>query len=340
MSASTGTLLLQKSDVVDLLSLEECIAAVEAAFRQHGEGRTPSPGILGMPATDGGFHIKTALLGTSPAYFAAKLNGNFFHNHRFAMPNIQGLIVLCDAANGYPLTVMDSIEITILRTGAATAVAAKHLARPDSKVATICGCGNQGRIQLRALLHVLPLEHVHAFDIDESVAREFASEFTTKLGIAVQTVKEPDAAARKSDVCVTCTPAKKYFLDSDCIAPGTFVAAVGADNEEKQELAPELLAANKIVTDVLKQCAEIGDLHHAIAKGLMTPGDVHAELGEVVAGKKAGRTSEEEITIFDSTGTALQDVAAAALVYERAMESGRGVRFRFDAATRGQSSPH
>jgi alanine dehydrogenase len=134
---------------------------------------------------------------------------------------------------------------------------------------------------------------------------------------------------RKSDVCVTCTPAKKYFLDNDCIAPGTFVAAVGADNEEKQELDPQLLASNKVVADVLEQCAEIGDLHHAIAKGLMAPGDVHAELGEVVAGRKAGRTCEEEITIFDSTGTALQDVAVAAMVYQCAMESGHGARFHF-----------
>jgi ornithine cyclodeaminase/alanine dehydrogenase-like protein (mu-crystallin family) len=111
--------------------------------------------------------------------------------------------------------------------------------------------------------------------------------------------------------------------------PGTFVAAVGADNETKQELDPQLLASNKVVADILDQCAQIGDLHHAIVQGVMTPGDVHAELGEVVAGRKPGRTCEKEITIFDSTGTAPQDVAAAAVVYERATESGHGARFCF-----------
>jgi alanine dehydrogenase len=330
MTSSPGTLLLARADISGLLTLDECIAAVEDAFRQHGEGRTSAPKVLGMPATDGGFHIKAALLGLSVRYFAAKLNANFFHNtQRFAMPNIQGLILVCDATNGYPLAVMDSIEITILRTGAATAVAAKHLARTDSKVATICGCGNQGRVQLRALRKILPLQHVYAFDLNEGQAHIFAAELSQELGIAIEAVKEPATAVRESDVCVTCTPAKKYFVHQDYVAPGTFLAAVGADNEEKQELDPRLFVSSKVVADILDQCVEIGDLHHAIAEGLTQRGSVHAELGEVVAGKKCGRTSQDEITVFDSTGTALQDVAAAAVVYERATKLGRGSHFRF-----------
>ncbi len=332
MTGSPGTLLLARADVVELLTLDECIAAVEDAFRQHGLGQTSPPKVLGMPATEGGFHIKAALLGTSPAYFAAKLNGNFFHNHqRFAMPNIQGLIVLCDATNGFPLAVMDSIEITILRTGAATAVAAKHLARPDSKTATICGCGNQGRVQLRSLRRVLPLQRVYAFDLNERQAHNFADEMSRELEIAVEAIAEFElpAALGRSDVCVTCTPARKYFLLKNHVAPGTFVAAVGADNDDKQELDPQLLACSTVVADVLDQCVAIGDLHHAISEGLMERNSVHAELGEVVAGCKPGRTSENEVTIFDSTGTALQDVAAAAVVYERAVKQGRGNRFHF-----------
>ena len=330
MTTSPGTLLLTRPDISALLTLDECIAAVEDAFRHHGEGRSPAPKVLGMPARDGGFHIKAALLSSSPPYFAAKLNGNFFYNaQRFAMPNIQGLIVLCDATNGYPLAVMDSIEITILRTGAATAVAAKHLARPDSRVATICGCGNQGRIQLRALCTVLALEHVYAFDVDEAKARRFADELSRELELAIEVVGQPASAVPKSDVCVTCTPAKRYFIHKEHVAPGTFLAAVGADNERKQELDPQLFVFNKVVTDVLDQCAEIGDLHHAIAQGLVQPSNVYAELGELVAGRKPGRTAREEITIFDSTGTALQDGAAAAVVYERAVKQERGSRFCF-----------
>ena len=327
-----GTLLLTRAQVSTLLTLDDCIAAVEEAFRQHGLGRTPAPGVLGIASTDGGFHIKASLLTSSTPYFAAKLNGNFFNNReRFDMPNIQGLLLLSDARNGYPLAVMDSIEITILRTGAATAVAAKYLARPDSKAATICGCGNQGIVQLRALARVLPIERAFAFDINQSQADAFSKDLTRELAITVEAVQDAGAAVRKSDVCITCTPARKFILRKENVAAGTFVAGVGADNEEKQELDPKLLASSKVVTDIREQCAEIGDLHHAIEAGLMQSQDVHAELGEIVAGRKPGRTSNEEITIFDSTGTALQDVAAAATVYERAIKEGLGTWFEFQA---------
>src|SRR5215211_5438174 len=152
-----GTLLLKRSDIAALLSIEECMAAVEQSFRLYAEGKTAPPGILGIHARDGGFHIKAGLLELSRTYFAAKTNANFPQNmKRFGLPLIQGVIVLCDGENGYPLALMDSIEITIQRTGAATAVAAKYLARANSKVVTVCGCGNQGRISLRALKVVLP----------------------------------------------------------------------------------------------------------------------------------------------------------------------------------------
>jgi alanine dehydrogenase len=330
MTSPSPTLLLAREDVARILTLDECIKAVEDAFRQYGQGRTLQPRVLSLPSTDGGFHIKAALLSLSAPYFAAKLNGNFFLNEqRFAMPNIQGLIILCDARNGYPLAVMDAIEITILRTGAATAVAAKYLARANSKVVTICGCGNQGRVQLRALYQILDLKRAYAFDINEAQARTFAAELSRELEMDIESVNDLTSAVANSDVCVTCTPSKKYFLHKEHIAPGTFLAAVGADNQDKQELDPKLLASNKVVVDILDQCAEIGDLHHAISAGVMRLSSVHAELGEIVAGTKQGRTSEEEITIFDSTGTALADVAAAAIVYERAASRGRGTLFRF-----------
>jgi alanine dehydrogenase len=331
MNAS-DTLLLKRADVAALLTLEECITAVEHAFRAHGLGHTEAPKVLGMPSVDGGFHIKAALLNVSSPYFAAKLNGNFFRNtERFGMPSIQGVLVLCDAGNGFPLAVMDSIEITILRTGAATAVAAKFLARPDSRVATICGCGNQGRVQLRALSKVLPIQKVYAFDVNGDQAHMYASELSQELAVDVESVSDLPAAVRKSDVCVTCTPARKFFLSKDDIRPGTFIAGVGADNHDKQELDPRLLASSKVIADIREQCAEIGDLHHAIHEGLMSQNDA-GELGEVVAGLKPGRASAKEITIFDSTGTALQDVASAAVVYERAVKQGLGSRFCFQAS--------
>jgi alanine dehydrogenase len=317
------TLLLKRGDVTALLGLDECITAVERAFKLYAEGQTLPPGVLSVHAREGGFHIKAAGLKLSRTYFAAKVNGNFLRNtERYGMPNIQGIIMLCDGENGYPLALMDSIEITILRTGAATAVATKYLARDDAKVATICGCGNQGRIQLRALTKVRALERVYAFDLDHARAERFAGELSDELSIEAHAVRDLAQAVRQSDVCVTCTPSRQFFLKREDVAPGTFIAAVGADDERKQELDPRLFAGHKIVVDLLEQSAAIGDLHHALDQGLITRADVHAELGEVVAGKKPGRTSRDEIIIFDSTGTALQDVAAAALVYEKAEQAG------------------
>ncbi|HSF23328.1 MAG TPA: ornithine cyclodeaminase family protein [Blastocatellia bacterium] len=321
-----GTLLLKRSEIARLLGVEECIAAVEQAFKLHAEGKTSPPGILGIHARDGGFHIKAGLLELGRSYFAAKVNANFPENkERFGLPLIQGIIALCDAQNGTPLALMDSMEITIIRTGAATGVAAKYLSRRDAKVATICGCGNQGRISLKALAHVRPLTRAYAFDIDEGQARRFANELSKELGLEVDAVNDLAKAVRESDICVTCTPSNRYFLNSEYVAPGTFIAAVGADNEEKQELDPGLMVSNKVVVDLLEQCATIGDLHHALEKGLVRKSDVYGELGEVIAGKKAGRISDAEIIIFDSTGIALQDVAAATIVYERAIGNGAGV---------------
>lgn len=325
-----GTLLLSRRDVAALLSLDECIAAVEQAFKSHAEGRSLPPGVLGIRAHDGGFHIKAAGLELARPYFAAKVNGNFFQNkQRFGMPNIQGVIALCDAENGYPLAVMDSIEISILRTGAATGVAAKYLARPDATVATISGCGNQGRISLRALATVRRIEKVYAFDADHEQAERYADELSSELSIAVTAVSDFSASVSESGICVTCTPSKQPYLNRSDVMPGAFIAAVGADNEEKQELDPSLIAASKVVVDSLDQCASIGDLKLALKQGLMTTSDVHAELGEVISGRKPGRENREEVIVFDSTGTALQDVAAAAIVYEKAMAIGRGIVLDF-----------
>jgi alanine dehydrogenase len=322
------TLILSRSEVATLLTLDDCISAVEAAFQLHGEGRIPPPGILGIPLQGGGFHIKAALLPLARNYFAAKVNGNFSGNPgRFAMPAIQGIVFLADGANGEPLAVMDSIEITILRTGAATAVAAKHLARKGCKVATICGCGNQGRVQLRALSRVRKVEKVFAWDLDSSRAHAFADELSGELGIEVEEAADIAAALSQSDVCVTCTPARTPFLRREYLRRGTFVAAVGADSPEKQELDASVLSSSKVVVDVLEQCATIGELHHALEAGLMTREGVHAELGEIVAGRKPGRLSDDEIIVFDSTGTALQDTAAAAAVYEKAIRDGVGTAF-------------
>jgi alanine dehydrogenase len=325
-------LVLSRRDVVDLLTLETCIDAVERAFRLHAEQRTFGPRVVGLPTEDGGFHIKIAGLRGDRNYFAAKTNGNFPNNtQRFGLPTIQGTVVLADASNGTPLAVMESGSITMLRTGAATAVAAKYLARRDSHTATVVGCGVQGEIQLAAIHAVLPLQRALLVDTDHARAENAAARATTRLGLRAEAAKDLRAALRESDVCVTCTPARRAYVMAGDIAPGTFIAAVGADSQGKQEIDASLVASATLVVDVIDQCSEIGELQHALAGGLMTREQVHAELGDVVAGRRSGRTQRDEITIFDSSGTALQDVAAAVAVYEKARATGRGTEVMLDA---------
>lgn len=319
------TLILTRHDVARLLTMRDCIDVVERAFQQHATGDTVPPGVLGVHVQGGGFHIKTAgLLGDR--VFAAKVNANFPGNTaRRGLPTIQGVVVLFDVESGRPLAILDSIEITILRTAAATAVAARYLAREDASIIAICGCGEQGRSQLRALREVRSLRSVRAYDLDADCAVRYAQEMSVELGIDVTATTDVRSATRKADMVVTCTPSTHWLLGRDDVSPGAFVAAVGADYPDKQEMEPALLAASRVVVDVLDQCATIGDLHHALDAGVMTRDDVDAELAEVVSGRKPGRRTADEVIVFDSTGTALEDVAAASLVYERAVKDGVGV---------------
>jgi len=322
--------MLSRADVERLLAPEDCIAAIEDAFRRLAEGSVPPPALLSMHAKEGSFHAKAGLLEGDRPYFAAKLNANFPENGaRHGLPTIQGAVVLFDASNGTPLALMDSMAITALRTAAASAVAAKYLANQHCESLLVCGCGGQALAQVRALVRVRRLESIRVYDLDAARARGFAEKLGKEVKGSVQAVSDLHASAKASDIIVTCTTARRYFLARDMVREGTFIAAVGADHEDKQEIDPQLLAHSKVVTDLTDQARAIGDLHHAIAAGVMAAQDVHAELGEVVAGKKPGRQTEDEITVFDSTGTGLQDVAAAIAVYRRAAGERAGQRFNF-----------
>ena len=318
-----ATLLLTRSDVAELLDLDTCISAVEAAFRLHGQGDAHT-GVLGIPVPGGGFHIKAGMMRLSRPYFVAKTNANFPNNPaQHGLPTIQGVVLLADAERGTPLALLDSMEITTLRTGAATAVAAKYLAPERASTVGLIGCGVQGWVQLRAVAKVRPIRSARVFDRDRQHAEALARGLASELGITIDVVKDPGSAARGSEIVVTCTSSHQPILDVADVDPRTFVAAVGADHPEKHEIAPALLAASRVVVDIVDQAATLGDLHHAIAAGVMTRGDV-IELGQIVAGKVELPPPGARVTVFDSTGMALQDVAAAAAVFERAVAAGRG----------------
>jgi alanine dehydrogenase len=316
------SLILTRTDIAALMRAADWLAAAETAFRATGEGRAEAPPPLAIHGAEGIFHAKGAGLRGECSYVALKLNANFPRNpQQRGLPTIQGAILLCDGESGAVLAIMDSIEVTLRRTAAATALAARYLARPDAASVLICGCGTQGAAQLEALREVRPLTRCVAWDRDSERAAALA-EAARAGGLDAQASDDLATAALASDIIVTCTTSRTAFLDPGMVRAGTFVAAAGADSPEKSEIAPALMASATVVADVLDQCVAMGDLRHAIAAGTMTREAVHAELAGLVIGARPGRTSAGEITLFDSTGTGLQDVAAAAMIYERAAGDG------------------
>jgi len=337
--AGPSALILTRGDVADLLDAEGARAAVEEAFRRHGSGRAAPPRLLGFPVSGGGFHIKVAIYGNDSAeFFVAKTNANLPDNPTVrGLPTVQGVIQVFDAQSGGVLAIMDSIEVTALRTAAATAVAAKYLARDDAAIVTIAGCGTQGRAHACALAAVRTLEHAFLWDPDPRASERLAAELEAEPVVRCTVIGELSDGVRQSDIVVTCTPSTRYLVGPECVAAGTFIAGVGADSEEKRELDPRLLAQSAVVVDIVEQCAAIGDLHHALDAGTMTRQDVYAELGEIVAGRKPGRTARGETFVFDSTGMALQDAAVAVMVLERARTQRRGLRLDLGAGALGQA---
>ena len=322
------TLILGKEDIERTMALADYVSAVEIAFRNLAARRMRVPEVVHIPAPDGAFHIKSAAYVDEPAYVAVKVNGNFPHNlERRALPTIQGAIVLCDGRDGRLLAIIDSIEVTAMRTGAATAVAAKYLARKDSAVATIIGCGVQGRVQLLSLAEVLPLKTVFAVDTDSLREAGFVEQMRAQTGLDVRSAGDFSRACGESDVIAACTSARKPYLDVKHVSPGTFIAAVGADNDDKQELTAELMARSRVVVDIEEQCAKFGELHHALAQGAMQRSDVAGNLPSIVARRK--RFSRDDVVVFDSTGSAIQDVAAAGIIYERALRAQIGISMSF-----------
>jgi len=308
-------LLLGADELRRLLTPARCLAALEDAYRRLHAAPEDAGQSVGFPTTDGTFHIKAGLYPGSHAYLAAKLNANFPGNGAAnGLPTIQGMILLADGTDGRPLAILQSGELTGLRTAAATALAAKHGARDDASRLAIVGCGAQARHQVRALMGVRPITRLDAIDRDAGRAEDLARWARDEHGLTATPADHVGAA----DIVVTCTTSTQPILSPDAVPAGCFVAAVGADNPEKQELDPALFGGARILVDDRDQCAKGGDLAHALRAGVVTTEDVAADLAQLAAGAVPGRTSPDQTVIFDSTGTGVQDVAASVAAYEAA----------------------
>lgn len=312
-----GLLMLGAAELRAILTPALCLMALEEAYRHLHAAPADGSRSVGFQARDGKFHVKAGLYPRTHKYFAAKVNANFPDNpRRHGLPTIQGVVLLCDGADGHPVAILDSGELTGRRTAAATALAAKHGARADSKTLALIGCGAQARYQVEALQGVVSIERILAHDRDPDRADRIVAWASESLGLEVQRAAGVTEAVVGSDITVTCTTAASAFLMADMVPAGAFVAAVGADNPDKQELDPKLFAKARILVDDLEQCAGGGDLAHAIRAGHVTEADVTATLAQLSAGVRQARAAGDEIVLFDSTGTGLQDVAVAAAAYD------------------------
>ena len=327
-------LILTRSDTTRLAALSACIEAVETAFRIHG-GNGGSLGFarVHLAGLEGGvFHLTAGgyATGESSGTVGVKLNGRFPPTDGRGSQRVSGAILLSDAGTGKPIALLDSMMVTSLRTAAITAVVTRALARQNANRVLLIGAGRQARGQLDALRASTQAARVAVFDLVRANA-EAVADYARTLGFDASAVTEIGEAARESEIIVTVTPARAPILYASHVGPGTLVIALGADSPGKQELDPELLAGSRVVVDLLDQAADSGELQHALALGLMTRTDVHSDLADILTGKHAGRASDDEIFVFDGTGTALQDVAAATVLIAEAKRQNIGFELDLEA---------
>ncbi len=296
------------------VTVAAAIAAVESAFAAlaRGEARLPSPMNLEIPESAGEVHVKGGQLAGSP-YYAFKIATGFYRNAERGLPSGSGLVFVGDAATGLPAALLlDNGWLTDLRTGAAGAVAARHLAVPAPAKVGVIGAGVQARLQLRCLADVRPVGDVAIWSRSPEHAAACARELADVLPARVRAVASAEAAVREAELVYTVTPSRTPLVRAEWIAPGALVVAVGSDGPEKQELDVGVLAAaERVVGDHLGQCLRLGEIHHAVAAGVLVPGDV-VELGDVVIGRVPGRRGPGERIVCDLTGVGVQDAAIAA----------------------------
>ena len=320
-------LLLTEQDVHKLLRMDEVMEVVELAFKEKGLGQVEMPPkqYLFYRKHKGDLRIMPSYLKKSDVSAVKIVNVHPDNPAKYKLPTVMATIILVDPKSNEPLAIMGGGWITTMRTGAAGGIAAKYLARADSKVIGIVGAGVQGRTQLMALNEVLKgIEEVRVTDTERVSREKYAEEMSENLGLYVTAVSNVKDTVRGADVVATVTPTRGPLIESWFVGLGTHINAIGADAPGKQELDSELLKRAKIVIDDWEQASHSGEINVPLAEGTITKEDIWGEIGEIVAGLKPGRASPYEITVFDSTGLAIQDVATAKLVYDQALAKNMG----------------
>jgi len=318
------TLILSEEDVKKVLSLEEVTDAVESAFRMKGFGHAQMPPkqYLFMKKYNGDLRTMPAYLEETDAVAVKVVNSHPENRKKYGLPTVMATIILIDPRTGAPEAIMGGTWITALRTGAAGAIASKYLANPNPKTIGIVGAGTQARTQLMGLQTVFrTIEEVRVWDRAEKAALKYAEEMKSRYNQAsICSVRNIRNAVQGADIIVTATPSREPLVSAEWVDEGTHINCIGADAPGKQELDPAILIKSKIVVDDWSQSCHGGEINVPLTKGIISKKDVWGDICEIVAGLKLGRTSPDEITVFTSTGLAIQDAATANIVYRKALE--------------------
>ena len=325
------TLLLDINDVRESLSMEEVISAVEEGYIAFNAGKVRQPDIVSVeiPENNGETDIKSCYNELNGS-ISVKIASGFYDNGKENnLPTMIGTILLFDGKNGAPLCIMDGSLITGIRTGAAGAISSKLLARKDSRTVAVFGGGGQARMQIYALRKVMDIREVRVFSEYRDELAGYRADIEKNMDLKVVICDTPEEAMKNADIAITTTPSRKYLVDSSLVTPGTHIVAVGADMVGKNEWDPLVFKGAKIVNDSIAQCVSRGETRNAILAGVISESDIHAEIGELLAGEKPTRESDDEITIFDATGMGIQDNVTAVRVYEAAKKKGLGKYFEF-----------
>ena len=309
-----STMFLSREEVRGLLNMPEIIEAVEQAFRDWAHGKARMPTKSYMLLEKGDFR---AMPGAIPGAAGVKWVNVHLGNSKLGLPTIMAILIYSDPDTGYPLAIMDATDITAYRTGATAAIASKYLARKSSRTLGLVGAGHQAYTQLLAYAELFKLKEIRVFDIKKEAVDKLIKSLP-QYSIKGSSLEETVA----SDIVCTLTPARESVVKKEWVKPGTHINAIGADAEGKEELEPSILKESMVVVDDMKQASLAGEINVSVRKGLYKVEDVYGTLGEVISGKKQGRTVEKIITIFDSTGVAIEDMAIAQLVYKKARAKG------------------
>jgi alanine dehydrogenase len=321
------TLLLNSEDVHRNTQMPELIAAIEDAFAayERGDAQMPPKSYIDLPQYNGDFRSMPAYLdaGDWDAAGIKWVNVHPDNREEYDLPTVIGTMIYSDPQNAFPLAVLDGTELTMQRTGAAAAVATDHLAVEDATSLGIVGAGVQSYTQLRAISTIRPIEEVVVSDLDEEKVARFVDTFDGEFDVRPGTPAEAAAC----DVLSTVTPVESPIVEREWLGEHTHVNAMGADAKGKHELADEVLLDATLVIDDFEQTTHSGEINVPWSEGVLDDDDIYGEIGQIVVGEKPGRTADDGITVFDSTGLAIQDVAAAHVVYEHADENDNGYPF-------------